>query len=93
MSRPRQWRALLVHLSSSSVGLFVFKFIILLCFTLQARSVVIPKCVLMSSSLFASLLMYFVLDCAGDILEGINGLHSKRCGLSKLFSVFIIEMD
>lgn len=37
--------------------------------------------------------VFCVLDCAGDILEGINGLHSKRCGLSKLFSVFIIEMD
>ena len=37
--------------------------------------------------------VFCVFDCAGGILEGIGGLHSKWCGLSKLFSIFIIEMD
>ena len=37
--------------------------------------------------------VFCVFDCTGGILEGIGGLHSKWCGLSKLFSIFIIEMD
>ena len=37
--------------------------------------------------------VFCVFDCAGGILKGIGGLHSKWCGLSKLFSIFIIEMD
>lgn len=82
-------------LQFSDVGWLVgFQFSILLCFTFQARAVEIPDCILMSSPCFASLLNVFcVLDCEGDVLEGIHGLHSKWCGLSKLLSVFIIEVD
>lgn len=32
--------------------------------------------------------VFCVLDCAGGILEGVNGLHSKWCGLSKLFCLY-----
>lgn len=37
--------------------------------------------------------VFCVLDCEGDVLGGIPGLHLTWCGLSEFFSVFIIEMD
>ena len=36
---------------------------------------------------------FCVFDCEGDVLEGVHGLHLTWCGLSRFFSVFIIEMD
>lgn len=35
-----------------------------------------------------SLYVLCILDCAGSILDGINGLHSKWCSLSRLFCLY-----
>lgn len=35
-----------------------------------------------------SLYVLCILDCAGSILDGINGLHSKCCSLSRLFCLY-----
>lgn len=65
-------------LSCRWVSWLVSELSILFCFTFQARSVEVSKFHSDELTLVSSLLnVVCVFDCAGGILEGIGGLHSK----------------